>query len=114
MPTGIEIRRRGPAAVLALTGLDARGMFNTRILQELKQAIEELPEDESVRVIVITGVGDQFCTGGNFGNEPEIRTKLNGAGLRVMGGTRAALLEYHEQDSKRWHELAKATGILPE
>ena len=47
-------------------------------------------------------------------NEPEIKAKLNGAGLRVMGGTRAALLEYHEQDSKRWHELAKATGILPE
>ena len=47
-------------------------------------------------------------------NEPEIKAKLTGAGLRVVGGTRAALAEYHEQDNKRWHELAKATGILPE
>ena len=79
MPTGIEIRRRGPAAVLALTGLDARGMFNTTMLQELKQAIEELPSDDSVRVIVLTGVGDQFCTGGNFGNEPDARAVFAGA-----------------------------------
>lgn len=78
-PTSIEIRRRGPAAVLALTGLDARGMFNTQILQELKAAIEELPQDESVRVIVLTGVGDQFCTGGNFGNEPDARAVFAGA-----------------------------------
>lgn len=79
MPTSIEIRRRGPAAVLALTGVDARGMFNTKILQELKETIEELPRDESVRVIVITGVGDQFCTGGNFGNEPDARAVFAGA-----------------------------------
>ncbi len=79
IPTGIEIRRRGPAAVLALTGVDARGMFNTKTLQELKEAIEELPRDESVRVIVITGVGDQFCTSGNIGNEPDARAVFAGA-----------------------------------
>lgn len=79
MPTSIEISRRGPAAVLTLTGLDARGMFNTRILQELKQAIEELPHDKSVRALVLTGVGDQFCTGGNFGNEPDARAIFAGA-----------------------------------
>lgn len=71
--SGIEIRRRGPAAVLALTGLDARGMFNTAILQELKAAIASLQGDETVRAIVLTGSGDQFCTGGNFGNEPDAR-----------------------------------------
>ncbi|MFY0010833.1 enoyl-CoA hydratase-related protein, partial [Acinetobacter baumannii] len=70
---GIEIRRRGPAAVLALTGLDARGMFNTAMLQSLKTAIELLQGDESVRAIVLTGVGDQFCAGGNFGNETDAR-----------------------------------------
>jgi enoyl-CoA hydratase/carnithine racemase len=79
MPTAIEISRRGAAAVLTLSGLDARGMFNTRILQELKQAIEEVPNDESVRALVLTGVGDQFCTGGNFGNEPDARAVFAGA-----------------------------------
>jgi enoyl-CoA hydratase/carnithine racemase len=73
VPTSIEIRRRGAAAVLALTGLDARGMFNTSVLQELKDAIEQLPGDESVRVLVLTGVGDEFCRGGNFGNETDAR-----------------------------------------
>jgi enoyl-CoA hydratase/carnithine racemase len=54
-------------------------MFNTRILQELREAIEELPRDESVRAIVLTGIGDQFCTGGNFGNEPDARAVFAGA-----------------------------------
>jgi len=79
MHNNIEIRRRGTAMVLALTGLDARGMFNTGILQDLKQAIEEAPQDESVRVLVLTGDGDQFCTGGNFGNEPDARALFAGA-----------------------------------
>lgn len=79
MPTSIEINRRHAAAVVSLTGLDARGMFNTLILQELKQAVEALPQDDSVRAIVLTGVGDQFCTGGNFGNAPDARAEFAGA-----------------------------------
>lgn len=47
-------------------------------------------------------------------NEPEIRTKFNGAGMRIVGGTRASMFEFFEQDNKRWHEVAKATGIQPE
>lgn len=76
MSTSIEIRSRGPAAVLALTGLDARGMFNTTILLELRQAIGQLAQDARVRAIVLTGVGDQFCTGGNFGNAPGARAEF--------------------------------------
>jgi len=79
MHNNIEIRRRGTAMVLALTGLDTRGMFNTGILQDLKQAIEEAPQDDSVRVLVLTGIGDQFCTGGNFGNEPDARAMFASA-----------------------------------
>lgn len=47
-------------------------------------------------------------------NEPEIRAKFTSHGMRIIGGTRAQLLEYHNQDNKRWHEVAKATGIQPE
>lgn len=47
-------------------------------------------------------------------NEPEVRVRFNGAGMRIIGGTRAQLFEYFDQDNKRWHEVAKATGIQPE
>ncbi len=79
MLSTIEIHRRGPAAVLALAGLDARGMFNTAMLQELKQAIEDLQQDDSVRVLVLTGKDKLFCTGGNFGNEANARAVFAGA-----------------------------------
>jgi len=46
--------------------------------------------------------------------EPEIKAKFNAAGMRIIGGTRQQLVEYFDQDNKRWHELAKATGIQPE
>jgi len=73
MSKSVELSRRGPAAVITLTGLDARGMFNTAILQSLRQEIESANRDDSVRAIVLTGEGDNFCTGGNFGNEPDAR-----------------------------------------
>lgn len=47
-------------------------------------------------------------------NEPDIRSRFNGAGLRIIGGTRAQLFEYYDQDNKRWHEVAKVRGIQPE
>ena len=47
-------------------------------------------------------------------NEPEIRNRFNGAGMRIIGGTRAQLYEYYDQDNKRWHEVAKVRGIVPE
>ena len=46
--------------------------------------------------------------------EPEIKTRFNAAGMRIIGGTRQQLVEYFDQDNKRWQELAKATGIQPE
>lgn len=71
--THITISRRGAAAVLALTGLDKNGMFNTEILQELTRTIETTAKEQDVRVLVITGVDDNFCTGGNFGNATDAR-----------------------------------------
>jgi tripartite-type tricarboxylate transporter receptor subunit TctC len=47
-------------------------------------------------------------------SEPDIRTKFNNAGLRIIGGTRAQLAEYYDVDNKRWHNVAKTNGIQPE
>lgn len=47
-------------------------------------------------------------------NEPENRAKLNGAGMRIIGGTRAQMQTYFELDIKRWQDLAKAVGIQPD
>src|SRR5690606_35150711 len=76
MGYSVEVSRRGPAAVITLTGLDARGMFNTAVLQSLQHEIERANSDESVRAIVLTGEGEHFCTGGNFGNESDARAQF--------------------------------------
>jgi len=73
MPSTITIGRRGSAAVLTLSGLDAKGLFPTAMLHELAQQIEALQQQPEVRAIVLTGQGDLFCAGGNFGNAADAR-----------------------------------------
>jgi enoyl-CoA hydratase/carnithine racemase len=74
MPSCINIQRRASAAVLTIGGLDAKGLFTTATLQDLKRAIQDLQTDSEVRAIVLTGQGAVFCTGGNFGNASGART----------------------------------------
>jgi len=47
-------------------------------------------------------------------NDPDIKAQLFAAGLRVIGGSRAELASYYDQDNKRWHQVADAAGIKPE
>ena len=46
--------------------------------------------------------------------EPAIKERFDGAGMRIIGGTRQELADYFDRDARHWHELAEATGIQPE
>lgn len=71
--------RRGAAVVLRLAGIDAKGMFGASLLRSLTAAIDGVANDPGVRAIVLTGVGDLFCAGGNVGNGPGAREAFIGA-----------------------------------
>ena len=42
---------------------DTRNSLNAGLIEEIKRSMEELAEDDSVRVVVLTGEGDYFCAG---------------------------------------------------
>lgn len=54
-------------ATVALARPDARNALNAGLIGELTRCIEELAEDDSVRVIVLTGEEDFFCAGADIG-----------------------------------------------
>lgn len=54
-------------ATVSLARPDARNALNAELIQELRRCMEELAEDDNVRVVVLTGEGDLFCAGADVG-----------------------------------------------
>jgi methylglutaconyl-CoA hydratase len=62
----IEIERRDGHAVLWLNRPQRHNALNAQAITELHRAIEELSEDEAVRVVVLAGRGASFCAGADL------------------------------------------------
>lgn len=54
-------------ATVVLARPDARNALNAGLIEELARCMEELAEDDNVRVVVLTGEGDFFCAGADIG-----------------------------------------------
>jgi 2-(1,2-epoxy-1,2-dihydrophenyl)acetyl-CoA isomerase len=63
----IRLERDGGIAKLTLTRPEAANALNMPMAQALMRAAIELDEDESVRVVLLTGEGKMFCAGGDLG-----------------------------------------------
>jgi enoyl-CoA hydratase/carnithine racemase len=55
----------GPVAVLTINRPKARNALNDTTRELLRAELEELAEDADVRVIILTGAGSAFCSGGD-------------------------------------------------
>src|SRR3954464_15059269 len=68
--TGYEHLRIGhgdAVATVALARPDARNALNAGLIAEIRRCMEELAEDDNVRVVILTGEGDFFCAGADIG-----------------------------------------------
>ncbi|MEM1994053.1 MAG: enoyl-CoA hydratase-related protein [Nitrososphaerales archaeon] len=59
----IQVEKEEGVAWLYLNRPEKKNAMNPTMHKELKQALDLLEEDETVRVLVITGRGDSFCSG---------------------------------------------------
>lgn len=57
----------GPARTITLNNPARKNAIGPVMVNELLWALEDATEDSAVRVVVITGAGDAFCAGGDFG-----------------------------------------------
>ena len=87
MPELTHLRLERPAdgvALLVLDNPDMRNAMSDEMTDSWVAAVDELAADPSVRVVVVTGEGRAFCSGGNTGwiaSEPDasvdyLRTRM--------------------------------------
>jgi enoyl-CoA hydratase/carnithine racemase len=68
-------RIEGNIAVLTLNRPEAKNAFSPEMLALWRQFIEEAKTDDRVRVIIVTGTGDTFCSGGDIRDMAEGRLR---------------------------------------
>ena len=62
----VVLERRGPAAWLWLNRPEVRNALNEALMSALLAQLKVLERDPQVRVIVLAGRGEAFCTGGDL------------------------------------------------
>jgi enoyl-CoA hydratase len=78
--------RHGAAAVLTLNRPAARNAINTELTHRLDTALGRLDADETVRVVILTGVPPVFCAGADLKEVREGRIKDLEAGDAGFAG----------------------------
>jgi enoyl-CoA hydratase/carnithine racemase len=62
----LVVQHEGARATLSLSNPARKNAIGPVMVNELLWALEDAVSDDAVRVIVLTGVGDAFCAGGDF------------------------------------------------
>lgn len=62
----IRLREQKGAAFLQIWRPDAANSINATLLQEMKMALEQLEEKKDIKVVVLEGTPEHFCTGMDF------------------------------------------------
>ena len=62
----LQINIESPIATVTLNRPDVLNAFNEQLVLDLQQAFKNLTEDESVRVIILTGSGKGFSAGADL------------------------------------------------
>jgi methylglutaconyl-CoA hydratase len=88
----------GPVRTVTLRRPEARNALNAALVGEVARCFEELAEDESVRVVVLTGEGPSFCAGADVG---------------YMRDTSRFSYEENLEDARRLADMFLAVDDLP-
>jgi 2-(1,2-epoxy-1,2-dihydrophenyl)acetyl-CoA isomerase len=62
----VKVEREGPVAVVSFNRPGSLNAIEAGIRREIREAIREVNEDKSVRVVILTGEGRAFCAGADL------------------------------------------------
>ncbi|MFC0530002.1 enoyl-CoA hydratase/isomerase family protein [Phytohabitans kaempferiae] len=85
-PGDLLVERHGGVLLLRFNRPARHNAIGGTLLRDLAEAFEEAARDDSVRVVVTTGVGDSYCVGADAGDlgsgdRPPARDLLAGEGI---------------------------------
>jgi enoyl-CoA hydratase len=89
LPEEIVVSEDGPVRVVTLHRPDQRNAVNAGMHRGLTEVWAQLAQDPDARAVVLTGVGDTFCAGGDFAfmlesQEPAGRWRAIEEGRRII------------------------------
>jgi len=88
----IQVKKHAPSGTIILNRPDRRNALSRMLLLQLKQALEDLHQERSVRAVIITGAGSAFCAG------------MDLAEMRETSQQADALTQWH-QDAVQYRDL---------
>jgi 2-(1,2-epoxy-1,2-dihydrophenyl)acetyl-CoA isomerase len=91
----ITIERHDAVAVVSLNRPDKLNAFDGALRRELLLAVREVNDDDSVRVVVLTGAGRAFSAGADLADMPEDRSNFR-VEDQLNGEYKPILMEIHE------------------
>ena len=59
----VDVKIHGPVATILLDRTRVRNALSPQLLENLQQALSDLHQERRVRVVVLTGAGNHFCSG---------------------------------------------------
>jgi 3-hydroxypropionyl-coenzyme A dehydratase len=92
----IQVKLEPPIAWVYLNRPDRLNAINEKMIDELRQALTDLENNQDVRVIVITGTGKAFCAGADITQF----TQLNGYTAWRFAKKGRGLMDFIESLSK--------------
>lgn len=112
----VEILDDGRIARIMLNRPDARNAQNRGMLVELHDAFMRAEADDTIRVVILGGMGPMFSAGHDMGSKVALHEMEHHESRKVNGGTRHGaerlmLQEWHHyfQNTLRWRNLRKIT-----
>jgi 2-(1,2-epoxy-1,2-dihydrophenyl)acetyl-CoA isomerase len=96
----VLVERHGSVAVVSLNRPDKLNSFDGALRRELLLAVREVNDDDSVRVVVLTGAGRAFSAGADLADLPEDKANFRVAD-QLNGEYKPFLMEIHEA-TKPW------------
>jgi enoyl-CoA hydratase/carnithine racemase len=64
--TQIILEKKAPIAKITLNRPEALNALSPTLLNELKQALDDVEQDQQIKVVVLTGSGRAFCAGADL------------------------------------------------
>ncbi len=68
----------GPVARITLNRPQTLNGYTERMVQELIAAVDVFRQDDALRVLIVTGAGRGFCSGGDVSGSAETRSRYHG------------------------------------
>jgi 2-(1,2-epoxy-1,2-dihydrophenyl)acetyl-CoA isomerase len=91
----VQVERQGAVALVSLNRPDKLNSFDGALRRDLLQAVREVNDDDSVRVVVLTGIGRAFSAGADLADLPADKSNFR-VEDQLNGEYKPALMEIYE------------------